>query len=279
MTLSDIYKEVRALCPDLDVELDEVFGAAVSRAMADVAAELRLEKKHRILINSQKPLTRVEKFEHCGGSTETLPLVGRAYSVWVIGRGSFTVRSEGVTRVVEFDTEGRLYRGFISGEGSMTLAGEYSFVIYSLCCYGSVYSDAQENIPDGSGVCRYRLERICPEFGSMIDRPTDDRGKEIAGVCVSGGELIVPEGYSGGVILRYRVAPVCPSVTDAGVELPLPESAKRNVALLTVAWLMISEDVERAELYMSCYKDSMDREIRSIRQNLDTGYLVPNRWA
>ena len=113
----------------------------------------------------------------------------------------------------------------------------------------------------------------------MIDRPTDDRGREIAGVCVSGGELIVPEGYSGGVILRYRIAPRCPSVTDAAVELVLPESARKNVVLLTVAWLMLSEDVERAELYMSCYKDSMDREIRSIRQNLDTGYHVPNRWA
>ena len=279
MTLSEIYAEAQALCPDLDAELDESFSTAVGRAMADIAAELKLEKVLRITANGQKPLTRVAKFDHRGGFCETLPLVGRAYSLWVAGTGSFKISDGGVTRRVDFATEGRLYRGFITGECEISFLGELDFTVTSLSCYGRVFSERIADIPDGSGRMSYDLRSMCADFGGVIDRPTDGHGREIEGARVSGDLLTVDEGFLGAIYLRYRVSPTPPHADEADAPLPLPESARRSLVLLTVAWLTVADDIERAEYFMSFYRDSIATEAGAMRQNLDTGYRVPNRWA
>ena len=168
MRLYEIYNEVTALCPDIDCELDESFGAALSRALSLISSERRLEGRCVIPAYGQKPLTRVENFRHHGGKTETLPLVGRAYSLIVCGKGSFTVSSGAEERRYAFDTNGRLYRGFIPGNATLVFDGAHSFDAYSLSTYSEVFSDDESDIPDGSGISRYSLRERCADFGGFL---------------------------------------------------------------------------------------------------------------
>ena len=279
MRLYEIYNEVTALCPDIDCELDESFGAALARALSLISSERRLEGRCVIPAYGQKPLTRVENFRHHGGKVETLPLVGRAYSLIVCGKGSFTVRSGADELRYAFDTNGRLYRGFISDSATLVFGGEHSFVAYSLSTYSEVFSDDESDIPDGSGISRYSLRERCADFGGFLGMPTDRHGVPIPDAYFEDGGVCTKEDFVGEINVVYRRIPVCPSVSDTDAEIDLSEEYRRDLVLLTAAWLMIGEDLERAEYYMSFYRTSADKETKSSSKNPDTEYRVKNRWA
>ena len=279
MTLSQLYREVTALCPELVCELDESFTAAARRAIPVISSQHRLEGTARIPISGQKPLTRVKKFHHTGKKAETLPLAGRAYSLTVVGEGQIAICDEEKDVTYNFSTEGALYRGFLQGEAQLELYGDYSFDVLGISCYGEIYSDRPEDIPDGSGFVTVELRSRIPDFAGFINEPTDIAGRPIKGLSAKDGRLTLPEDYSGEILVRYRSSPVCPSASETEENILIPKDSEQALTLLTAAWLTIEEDTERAEYYMSFYRTSERTRAEAGRGDVRPGYLVENGWA
>ena len=279
MTLNDFKNELSALGFEREIAIDKSLVLSVRRAISTIYTERGVYNSFAIEHYPVMPTLVCKSFTHIPKKTESFSLKGRAISFSVSGTGFFTIEEKGVLTEYEFSSPFYLWRIFISGEATVTFFGEYSFEVISLSVFENIRSENKEELFSYGEPFEYDMSALRGDFHSFASLPTDNQGREIAGAVMRSGKLIIPWGYRGRINIVYKSSAPLVSEDTPNAEIPIPKEVEHLVPLLASAYYWADDAPDKAEYYLSLYKDSM----RAVKQ-FDTrliggGYQNVTRWA
>ena len=278
MTLNDIKKEVAHLGFESESAIDGSIESAVRRALSTVYTEHGPVGMGRIYQSSPIPKIHVPVIVHNSHDDEVISIDSGSYAFVISGDGYFEVTDEDGARTEEFHTrEGYVY-GNVKGCGTIRFCGEFRYTVYDLCIYEQVLA-AGEAPPRYASVREYDLKEYLPDFLCALSLALNSRGEIIAGSSVRSGVLRVPYEYAGEIILEYRKKAPAVSINAPDDELDIPSELEHLVALLTASYVWLDDDPEKAQYYMSLYRDGMSGVKLYTRKNVDTKFNDVTRWA
>lgn len=219
-----------------------------------------------------------EKFTHTPKKHEYFTFRGQALSFSVSGKGRYTLRTGGVSRTEDFDTDLSSIRQRLGDNASITFEGDYGYTVYGLCDIDAIRSDRLEDIPLWDERSFIDLKRVCKDYMSPHKAPTDIRGRNITGAVISDGILTLPEGFFGEVLLTYKRAPSMPGGLDDNEPLDLPEELTELLPLAVASFVWLDDDAEKAQYYLSLYKDGINTLRRFHPREAGSAYHTDG-WA
>lgn len=246
---------------------------AVRRALSIIFCELKITGKKTLAIAAKSICKSEECISHIGKKDLTLPLEGRAYSVKLSGKGSFTVRDGPTVKTESFDADEVVFKGFIKYGGEVEFSGDYAYTVLSFTTFSDITSDRLEDIPDDAVHCIDMSK--CPDFFSFSAPPTDMMKNEIKGAVTDGTKIILPDDYSGKVNVYYRKRPLS-IIDDDEQYIYLPEGYLPLLAPLTSSMLLVDDDKKLSDCYMELY-GRMAEGMKS--NNAESKRVKTNGWA
>lgn len=278
MTLNDIKKEVAHLGFESEGAVDGSIESAVRRALSTIYTEHGTHTLGRLYQNSPTPKRHIPIAVHEPGMDEVVPLDGGAFAFAVCGTGRFEIKDSDGVRQESFDTQGGYVFGKVKGEGEIRFLGEFRYTVYDLCIYGEDF--AEGDAPPRFGKMRkYDLGETFPDFLFALSAPTDGEGEKISGASVSSGTMYIPYGYVGEVVIEYRRRAPEVSVNAPDAQLDIPAELASLVPLLAAAYVWLDDDAEKAQYYMSLYRDGMSAVKLYTRRAVDTAFTDATGWA
>ena len=279
MTYKDLCADITALGFETEIESEERVLNAVRRALMTIFTERPLYKKLTFFKPKLSPLLRIESITHHGGEECEVKFNGaRAYSFKTDGVGRCILKDGSVESVIEFSKTNELHRGFLHGSGTFTFVGEYSYTVYEIRVFSEIYSDDPDKIPSGFGDTEYDMMSFCDDFLAFASLPTDEYGRVISGSSLSGGIMSIPESYSGKINLTYKRAPQR-LTGNLDEEIILPYGCEHLPALLASSYIWLDDDADKAQYYMSLYREGISAVKYYNREKIDNAYHTVNGWA
>lgn len=278
MTLNDIKKEVAILGFENESAVDGGIECAARRALAMIYTEHGVHAVGSIYQNSPVPTKHLPMIIHTAEENEVISLTDCSYAFVISGVGTLEVRDEEGVRTQDFDTRSSYLFGRVNGSGEIRFTGKFRYTVYDLCIYGEKFADG-EAPPRYARLREYVLDEYLPDFLTCTSLPTDARGNEIAGASISSGRLRVPYGYVGQIVIRYRKRAPTVSIDAPDAPLDVPAELEQLVFLLTAAYVWLDDDAEKAQYYMSLYRDGMSALKVYARSGVDTAFTDVARWA
>ena len=160
----------------------------------------------------------------------------------------------------------------------MHLKGEFCYTVYDLCVYDEVFEEGYEP-PRYTSTREYDLAEAIPDFLCATGEATDRFGNKIPGASISSGILILPYDYKGEIVIRYRKRAPKVSIDTPDVELNVPAELESLVPLLTAAYVWLDDSPDKAQYYMSLYRDGMSGVKLYTRRGVDTKITDVTGWA
>ena len=279
MTLNDIKKEVAHLGFEGESAIDSgSIESALRRALFTIYTEHGAYSRWSIYQNSLIPAFHVPEIVHKGGEDSTIALDGRAYALVVSGTGTIEIKDGNGVRAHSFSTPYGYVYGKLTGDAEMHLKGEFCYTVYDLCVYDEVFEDGYEP-PKYTAVREYDLTEAIPDFLCAAGEPADRFGNKIPGASISSGMLLLPYEYKGEIVISYRKRAPRVSIDTPDVELNIPAELESLVPLLTAAYVWLDDSPEKAQYYMSLYRDGMSGVKLYTRRNVDTKVTDVTGWA
>lgn len=276
MTLKELQKEVAALSFSQNIECDKIFLSAVNRALLVIFKELGLKGVARLVATLPEVLSFTPLVRHSAGSSVTLPLVGRAYSMRLYGTGSFVLRDGHESHTESFCANGELFHGVLKSGGSITFLGDEHFLVGSLAVYETPPVSGFEELP--GGIRRYSLDSV-GDFIAPAGPVLDSLGRKIEGAEVKGNAITLSSDYEGEMTLEYLRAPHTLR-GDPSERMPeLPRGADAALPLLTAYYLLLEEDPELAEGHLAAYRDCIGTLKSPLYSEPYEEYKIFDRWA
>ena len=278
MTLNEIKKEVAHLGFESEGAIDSSIESAVRRALATVYTEHGARALGWIYQSSPTPKRHIPMISHRAEVDDVIPLDGGTYAFVVCGAGSFEVKDAGGTRTQGFDTQSAYVCGRVNSEGEIRFKGEFRYTVYDLCIYEEAFADG--DAPPMYGRTRgYDLSEIFPDFLFATSAPTDECGVKIAGASIYADTMYIPYGYTGRIGVEYRKRAPEVSIDTPDRELDIPKELESLVPLLAAAYVWLDDDADKAQYYMSLYRDGMSAVKLYTRRAVDTGFENATGWA
>ena len=280
MTLAELKRETLALGFETEFLDANTFIPAVNRSLRNIYNDLSITDTVKLYAEPIVPLTIVDKIRHFGKSTETYPLIGRAWSFEVSGVGSFIIRDGALTRTVNFNTTGEVLRGFLEVGGDITFTGDYSYTVLCLATFEEVTSGEVCDIPAVSKYREFDLRRLRPDFLSFSSYPRNSEGVEITEARMSNGILSLPLSFEGALSVEYKRSPRLVDLdTEDECELDLTHGAEALLPLLVASYVWLSDDAERAQHYRILYDSGIRTLLSDLRLEITAEYVKSNGWA
>ena len=279
MTLNDLKDEMSALGFEQEINVDDNLVFAVRRALSTIYTERSVYNAFFIEHHPIMPTLVCNFLVHTPLQTESFTLSGRAYSFTASGSGTFTVNDGGTVTEHSFSAPLYLWRGFINGEATITFSGDFSFEVFNLAVFESVRSSREEDIFAYGEPFEYRISEIRNDFHSFISLPTDACGKEINGIVLESDKLIIPWGYKGRINVIYKVRAPEITIDEPDREIDIPRETEHLVALLASAYYWVDDAPDKAEYYLSLYRDAMKSVKLFNTRRLGGGYNNVTGWA
>ena len=280
MTLQELKRDTQALGFETDHIDDEIFIPAVNRSLRNIFNDLCITKKVKLYAEPIIPLTIVDKARHFGRSSETYPLRGKAWSFEVSGVGSFSIKDGHEVRVTEFNTQRKVFSGFLKYGGSITFLGDFSYTAYGLATFDYLISDEPSDIPVVCHNREYDMRKICPDFQSFAAYPRTKDNESIYEARMADGVLTLPNEFEGEFSVEYKRAPKLVTLdTPDDESIDISSGAEALVPLLVASYVWLSDDEERAKYYKSMYKEGLDRLTPTLKHKINTSYVRTNGWA
>ena len=254
MNLKDLHNEVCALGFDDYIECDGALATAANCALRMIFAERGVLCDTTFYVKSAAPATRVPHLCHKSGEELTLPLSGRAYSLRVVGRGELLITDGADRRLITFDTDGELIRGFLNKGGSISLRGDYAYSVFDLCTYSDAFSNTTESIPDGSGRRICYLPLLVEDYGSVTGAVRNGADSPIPDACIIGDTITLPEEYEGAVRLTYCRTPRRIDAEHPEERIDIPSELEPLLPMATAAFICLEGDAEKSEYYTALYR-------------------------
>lgn len=275
MTLIELCEDVSELLFDGKLPIDARLRSAAQRALNKIFADCGFISYHTVIVATPTVSREIGTILHKGGSSETLPVSGRAYSMYVSGKGQITVSDKSGTRVTKFDDYEKNIKGFISGEATVLLEGNYDFVIKDLTLYSEIFGDDIDEIPDSREV-RIDMRSRVTDFIGFAGEVYDADGKTLSSYRIIGSSLILPEKTSGRISVPYYRSPR--PLLDIGEQetIDLPSGCENLISLLCAYFVLLEDEPALAEAYLELYKSSPKPTDRIQRH---TCLWESNGWA
>lgn len=278
MTVNELIDEVCALGFESILDGDAAFLTCANRALRLIFSERGVEGSTKILINNQKPNFRLEHYYHSPSEAYTLKVCGAALSFRYQGRGSYTLKSgtEKVSR--DFSSFSGEAREFINGEAELCFFGPFSFDIFDLAVFDSIFDTERDSIPIFSERVNVDLRKRIPDLLSLSRVPTDSNGKELVSVSAAGGCLTVDAGFCEAVTLYYKRMPK-KILIDSEEAIDIPSECEHLLPLLTASYLWLDDDAEKAQYYLALYREAMNQLKRYTPSSINPKYNDVLRWC
>ncbi len=278
MTLNQLMQDVAALGFEGGIEDDDIFISSANRALGIIYSDRPVTDEVTISYDAPGVLSYVPCYRHTGKDPATFKLPGKAYSFKCSGNGYFTV-SEGYRRETrEFHGNMLERHGTFADGGEITFFGDYAFAIYHLSSFDSQASLNTSDIKIYDGRERLSARDYIPDFLSFKSLPTDARGQAISGAYVREEYLYLPDNFRGEIRINYRCAPPTLSLLSPDSEIKLPRELEPLLPLLTASFMWLDDDSDRAEYYMSLYREGIAGVLRYHTREITTDYIT-NGWA
>ena len=279
MTYKDLCGEITALGFETELESEERVLSAVNRALMTIFTERPLYKKLTLFKKQLSPILKTDTVNHVGGKDVTVEYKGaRSYSFKTSGTGRCVITEDGTAVTVDFSENAELHRGFLHGDGALRFTGEYSYTVYDITLFGEIFSEKTEDIPALSDFRDYDMSKYCGDFLGFVSAPTDECGMAIEGALLEGCVMSIPEAYSGKINLTYKSAPK-KLTGNLDEEIPLPLGCEHLPALLASAYVWLDDDSDKAQYYMTLYREAMSAVKYYGREKIDSKYYDVNGWA
>ena len=221
---------------------------------------------------------RISDFSHKGGKTESFSYDARAFSFKTSGIGKYKICEGEREEIFEFSQNSELHRGFLHGNGQIVFFGDYAFSVYDFVLFDEIYGSSAEDIPTLSGYTEYKIKDFAEDFMAFVFQPTDDAGRTINGASVRGGIMKIPDGYFGKINLIYKKSPK-KIIGNPDEDIILPDGCEHLLPLLAASYVWLDDDPDKAQYYMSLYREAMSAVKYYDRAHIDNTYHVDNGWA
>ena len=278
------YQELISIVARLGFE-DEIedglaFKATVSRGLYTIFND-RPTLAHRSLIKRDYGTLRIKDcFTHnpCSPEKFLLPTDSVAFSFKAYGEGKYSVTSGKITTEHEFSGEGNPIGHFCPGGGEITFVGDCSYTVTSLAAFKNSFSKSTADIPIASEVGVLPLDEIIPDFLAPEEPPRNSRGEVIRGAEIEGSRLILPDEFSGELHITYRRKPKIPGGAGMDEEIDIPSECTELLPLIVASYIWLDDEPERAQYYLSLYKDGINGLRRYTPRQISPSYET-NGWA
>lgn len=278
MTHNQLKNAVIRLGFETGLDDDGALAPALSRAMYTVYLDRPVRRTVRISVPKSNATLIISEFTHTPGEDERFILSGCAYSFRVSGKGRYTLRKGAVEFTEEFDSDMTEIKGMNSPKDEITFSGEYAYAVYSLASHSALNGPDKSDIPIYGESHKIDLVSRYGDFLAPDSEPRDSRGAPIEGSAIKDGVLSLPYDFSGELTLTYRRCPVVPSGDDKDEKIDIPSETEELLPLLVASYLWLDDDPEKAQYYLSLYKDGISTLRRFSPMHMDHAY-VTNGWA
>lgn len=113
----------------------------------------------------------------------------------------------------------------------------------------------------------------------IISAPTDSSGKTINGAYTDGYTVTLPETFVGSVFILYKAMPEEVSLDSGDDEIEIPPYASHLLALLCASFVLLDDEPEKAEYYMSIYQSEANKLRRLYSLSKSNTYTDVTGWA
>lgn len=276
MTLNDIKREICSLGFERQIASDDTLLFAVRRALmcaytergvyGTVSLHQHLCRPDFVcldLLYSDTPLSY--SFDK-----------GAYYAV-VSGEGQMVVEDGSGTEVIPFSSPEARMTGVRHTPFTVTFRGDYCYTVSTLLHFPTTSArvDSYATAPSKE----YELREAVPDFLGAAAVPTDSHGRPIEGCAVVSGTLSLPSDYVGEVRIRYRKAPPEISLGNADRELGIEPELEHLIPLLAAAYYWLDDDGQKAQQYMTQYRNMMSALKLYSAQIVDDGYRDVTGWC
>lgn len=278
MTLNELYAEIADLGFETSVENSALLLSATKRALSVIFTERPLIKTKEIYVKPPVLREKIDTLHHSGDEGHTIHTEAKAFSFKTAGIGKCIITDATGKREISFSGASKLHRGFLIGKGTLEFSGEYSFTVYDLLLFDEIRSDSIADIPESVENCVFRMDDYVDDFLSFISLPEDCFGNPIKDSEVMGRSFKLPSDFSGKIRLRYKSAPQKITSEFEG-ELTLPGGCDHLLALLAASYVWLDDAPEKAQYYLSLYRDGMTAVKIYDRQGIEAKYDDVIGWG
>ncbi len=278
LTYNDLYNEIISLGFESETESDELMISSVNRALRTIFTERPSFAEICIYQKKYSPSQRIEKIEHKSFDVDTVSYNAHCYSFICAGEGSYKICEGDTEKTINFSGENHVERGFLHGEGRIEFFGDYSFAVTNLCFFDELFGSSESDIPVLTAFCEYDMRDFCDDFLAFAFAPTDDAGASIKGASLCGNIMKIPSDFYGRINLTYKRG--AKSIRgSADEEIFVPSGCEHLLPLLAASYVWLDDDSEKAEYYMSLYREGMSAVNYYNRTGIGEGYKITNGWA
>ncbi len=302
MTVSELYKSVSQLGFEDSLEDDSRFFYAANRALLQVCA-IRPETRtyiidhqsieNRIKTDSFSPITKTDElcFEASGVRSYYFEAdgTGTVYIEKYENGGFVTVGMRELSAKRIFTP----YKGFIKQDGAFTdglvrlrFTGEFLYSVKNVAMYGYIYSSDESDIPDYGQYTRYDISTLAEDFLSLSSPPIKEDAEYMrlsSGYDIENGRVILlPYDARGIYKVIYNHRPTAlvhegEAETD-GTVIDLDEELCSLLPMLIAAYVWADDEPEKAEYYLSMYRERAVDIERRIKDNAPVIIRSTNGW-
>ena len=301
MTGLELKNTLTALgCPDSICD-DELYLYLVNTSLRRIYNDVVILERGSVFAHGIKPISYIKEKHHAVGEDITIPVIGKAYSFRVCGDRAEVLIGAGSTTIKhEFTNTPTVYKDFtVNNMTIVSLVGDFDFMIFDFCIYDNIISLDREDIPEGGETTSYDVTRKYKGFSTFMSYPTDASGAIIEDAEAVGNKIKVKSGYRGEIFFTYRKKPIpCEEFGD-NYEIDIPNDYEMLLPLLFMAYLYLDLDEDKAEIYMSAYKDMLktiyasnsykyqpeteteapETEVKPSNPSHDSDYSIVDGWT
>ena len=277
MTYKELTEEVAGLGFESEIGEASILLNAANRAVRQIFNERPVYQTLEIYQTAKIPASRIESHRHIGSTNDIFEFNAKAYSFKTSGEGVYTVTDALGSKTVTFTESESYHRGFVHGEGQLEFSGEYSHGVYDLCFFDEIFGEGVDKIPVFDQMCEYRVSELVPHFLSAAGEPKDSDGKVIDGAVMLGGVLKLPYRFDGKASIVYKRS--AEPIKESSAEIILPDGCEHLLPLLTASYVWLDDDPEKAQYYLSLYREGMSSLKYYHRERVAAGYRNVTGWA
>lgn len=279
MTLRELQSEICALGFDRCASLNSSLLYSARRALAEISGEARIIHRINLFTSPPKPSSTIKLFHHTGGRTELLPLNGYAFSLSVSGKGRIAVFDGKVKKSIVFDSESKIIKGILFGEGSIEFSGEFSYDVFGITTFSEPYFADCDSIPSYPFESSVDMREMVGDFLEFTGEIADTEGRPIKEARFVGSKIFFPEGFSGEVTVSYYRYLKSPELSSPDTAIDIPREYEPLLPLLCASFLLLDSDREKADYYREIYRKAIsDIKIKSVTGRCGA-YADVTGWA
>lgn len=304
MKVQELYRQVAALGfeDSLESSARNRFYYTANRALLQISAVRPVVKsvalKHRPLTNL---LTDSNAERDVKGTLEFIANGAKAYYFEFEGSGAYEVFYHDGTKwettggeIVLAYGAGRVRKGIIKPDGAFTdkpvritfSNNGYILRVKNVALYGEIYSDNVDLIPNNENYTRYDLSSLVDDFNGLLVPLQRDDGSFIKvgdGYDVEGNRVVLVSRDNTGVFRAlYKHKPNVISSSDDPqtneAEIDLDDDLVSLMPLLVASYLWLDEEPEKAQYYLSLYREGIS-SIKSDIRDMSPVTITTNGWA